>query len=118
MFWALTIGIACALGAFGVALAATLALSAVMLLLSDRRERKDLTTIVVRGDHDKFISVQRIFSQTPGSSIQSENLFPDSFELVYAMKLSAEEQRKLLQVFNSMDGIYGVNVLAPQSKVA
>lgn len=50
--------------------------------------------------------------------MQSKNLFQDSFELVYELRVPHTEEEKLLLLLGSMKGIYGVNVLAPQTKVA
>lgn len=73
---------------------------------------------------DKSISLKakgllsQMLRQTPGSSIQSKNLFKDSFELVYELHIPQSEEERIAQVLGSMKGIYGVNVLAPQTKVA
>lgn len=117
VFWALTIGISSALGAFSVGLLGTLALSAVMLTLG-WTAKKDVLTMVVRGEREQVASVQEVFSRTPGSTIQSKNLFSDSFELVYELKIPQTEEEKLLLLLGSMKGIHGVNVLAPQTQVA
>ncbi len=118
VFWALTIGISSSLGAFLTGLAGTVVLSAVMLALGRTARRRDTLTMVVRGEKEQAASVQNVFSQTPGSMMQSKNLFQDSFELVYELRVPHTEEEKLLLLLGSMKGIYGVNVLAPQTKVA
>lgn len=118
VFWALTIGTASALGAFLVGLAGTLALSIVMLTIGRTMKKKDILTMVVRGEKELVASVQEVFSQMPGSSIQSKNLFLDSFELVYELRVPQSEEEKLLLMLGEMEGIHGVNVLAPQTQVA
>ena len=89
-----------------------------MLALGRTARRRDTLTMVVRGEKEQAASVQNVFSQTPGSMMQSKNLFQDSFELVYELRVPHTEEEKLLLLLGSMKGIYGVNVLAPQTKVA
>lgn len=118
VFWALTIGIACSLGAYPVALAGTVALSAVMLVFGRTAKKKDVLTMVVRGEKEQVGSAQEVFSHTPGSTIQSKNLFQDSFELVYELRVPESVEENLLLLLGGMEGVHGVNVLAPQTKVA
>ena len=118
VFWALAIGISSALGAFAIGLMGTVAMSAVMLIIGRPRQKKDVLTMVVRGEKEQIDRVQEVFNETPGSEIQSKSVFSDSFEVVYDLKVPKEEEEKLMILFNSMDGISGVNVLAPETKVA
>lgn len=96
----------------------TVALSAVMLVFGRTAKKKDVLTMVVRGEKEQVGSVQEVFSHTPGSTIQSKNLFQDSFELVYELRVPESVQENLLLLLGSMEGVHGVNVLAPQTKVA
>ncbi|MCM0650517.1 DUF4956 domain-containing protein [Clostridium swellfunianum] len=118
VFWSLSIGISSAVGEFAVGLMSTLILSMLMVIFSKSIKRKDVLTMVVRGSKDQVTNVQKIFYQIPNSSIQAKNLFTDSFELVYKLKLPPHEGEKLLLALNNMHGINSVNVLAPQTKVA
>lgn len=118
IFWALSIGISSAVGEFTIGIISTLILSILMVILSRRIKRKDILTMVVRGSKDQVANVQEIFYQIPSSTIQAKNLFTDSFELVYKLKLPPQEGEKLLLILNDMHGVDSVNVLAPQSKVA
>lgn len=118
VFWSLSIGISSALGAFVIGFVSTIIIGSVMLVLGQTNKKKDVLTMVVRGKKEQVAIVQEIFSKTSGSTVQSKNLFPDSFELVYEIKANKKEEERLLLVLNSIDGISGVNVLAPQTKVA
>lgn len=118
VFWALTIGISSTLGAFVIGFAGTLVLSIVMLVFGRTRKKKNVLTMVVRGDKALVTYVEDMLCQTRGSIIQSKNLFKDSFELVYELHISQTEEEQLAQTLGDMQGIYGVNVLAPQTKVA
>lgn len=118
VFWSLTIGISSALGAYAVGLAGTVALSLVMLVIGRTHRRRDALTMVVRGRKEQIAQVQAVFSRTKGSTIQSKNVFSDSFELVYQLHIPQDEEERLLLLFNRMDGIDGVNVLAPETQVA
>lgn len=118
VFWSLSIGISSALGAFVIGTVSTIIMGAIMLVIGQTNKKKDVLTMVVRGEKEKVAIVQEIFSKTSGSTVQSKNLFKDSFELVYEIKANKKEEERLLLVLNSIDGISGVNVLAPQTKVA
>lgn len=119
VFWSLSIGIASALGAFTVGFIGTAVMSCVMLVVGRMgRRKKDVLTMIVRGQKEQMARVQAVFDQTPGSTIQSTNVFPNSFEMVYELKIKEAEEEKLLLIFNSMEGIDGVNILAPETQVA
>ncbi len=118
VFWSLTIGISSALGAYAIGLAGTVVLSLVMLVIGRTHPKRDALTMVVRGRKEQIAQVQAVFSKTPGSTIQSKNVFSDSFELVYQLQVPQNEEERLLLLFNRMDGIDGVNVLAPETQVA
>lgn len=118
VFWSLTIGISSALGAFTVGLMGTVMIGAVMLIFSKCEHRQKAVTLVVRGQKPQIPEVHELFRTVEGSSVQSENIFPDSFEMVYTLKVPKEEEEKILMILNSIDGIDGVNVLAPETEVA
>ncbi len=118
VFWSLMIGISSALGAFVVGLIGTVLLSGIMLLLGGCRRKKNVLTVVVRGRKDKIQQVQAAFQSVRGGRLQSQNVFPDSFEMVYDLDVPPEEEANLLRIFNDMEGIEGVNVLAPETQVA
>lgn len=118
VFWSLMIGISSALGAFLVGLLGTAVLSGVMLLLGGCRRKKKVLTVVVRGRKEKMQQVQATFQRMRGGKLQSQNVFADSFEMVYDLDVPPEEEAKLLGIFDNMEGIDGVNVLAPETQVA
>lgn len=118
VFWSISIGICAALGTFLAGIAESALLSFVLLIASRADRRKDSLTMIVRGTKEQMEKVEAIFRRTRGSTIQSKNIFSDSFEFVYELKVSQEEEEKLITIFKHMDGIDGVNVLAPQTKVA
>lgn len=118
VFWSLLIGISSALTAYAVGLMGTVVLSLVMLTIGTTGQKKKATTMVIRGQKDKIQQVQDVLRHTGGSTIQSKNVFADSFEMVYELNVPRAEEEQLLLIFNSMDGINGVNVLAPETEVA
>lgn len=117
VFWSLLIGISSTLQAYLVGLAGTALLSIVMLTLGRRDRRKDGVTVVVRGKKEMIPQVQAVLGQISGSAIRSKNIFHDSFELVYCLKSASAEESGILDIFNHMQGIDSVNVLAPQTEV-
>lgn len=118
VFWSMAIGISCAIGAYAVGVLSTIFMSVVMLTIGRPKKKKDVVTMIVRGTKDRIEEAQSVFSNTPGSVIQSKNVFENSFELVYDLKIPQEEEKRILLKFNNMKGISGVNVLAPETKVA
>ena len=64
------------------------------------------------------LSLAELRSATSCFEMQAKNLFQDSFELVYELRIPHTEEEKLLLQLGSMKGVHGVNVLAPQTKVA
>lgn len=118
VFWALAIGISSAVGAFIMGLGSTVLLSILLILFSRSIKDRKAVTMVVRGSKDQVDRVQEVFRETKGSSVQCKNVFADTFELVYELKMPCREEQMLLSLFSTMEGIHDVNVLAPQSKVA
>ncbi len=118
VFWSLLIGISATLQAYVVGVMGTVLLSIVMLTVGRTTRRKDGVTFVIRGRKELIPQVQAVLKQTPGSSIRSKNVFTDSFEMVYQLKAPHAEENELLLIFNHMQGIDSVNVLAPQTEVA
>lgn len=118
VFWALAIGISSAIGAFFMGIASTLVLAMILIIFNRGVKKKKSLTMVVRGAKTQLEQVQEVFQGTKGSSIQCKNMFSDSFELVYELKVPHKEEQLLVSLLNNMEGIHGVNVLAPQTKVA
>lgn len=118
VFWALSIGIASAVGAYFVGALGSLVLGVVLLVFHKADYKKDSLMIVVRGDRDEIGDVQELLNNQPGSIIQSKNIFADTYELVYELQMKEHEEGALVEKINSMEGVLGVNVLAPETKVA
>lgn len=74
--------------------------------------------MVVRGQKPQMEQVQEILHQMGKGMVQSKNVFADSFELVYELQMQKKEEEKLLDYISNMEGISGVNILAPETKVA
>ena len=118
VFWALCIGISSAVGGILEGIAGTVVLSVVLLVFHKTNRGKNKVLLVIRGEKPQICKVQDIFRQRPGSIVQSKNIFADSFEFVYEIQADPQEEEALMMALNHMDGIYGVNLLAPESKVA
>lgn len=118
VFWALTIGISSAVGAFIVGISSSLILGVVLIIFNRNVKNKKSLMMVVRGSKSQMDRVQEMLGRTHGSTIQSKNIFIDSFEFVYELKVKPTEEEFILSMLNEMEGIHGVNVLAPETKVA
>lgn len=117
VFWSLLIGISSALGVFLIGITGTMLLSAVMLLIGHTPRKKDTLTLVVRGQKNRMAQAEAVFHRIHGTVIQSKNVYADTFELVYDVKSPKGGADELLLIFNSMEGIDSVNVLAPETQV-
>ena len=73
--------------------------------------------MVVRGEKKQLELVQNVLHQA-GVTVQSKNVFTDTFELVYELQLEKNEEEKLVSRISNIEGIRGVTVLAPKTKVA
>lgn len=118
VFWALMIGISSSLGAFWICAGSSLILGAVLLILHKWDETPSHQMMVVRGQKLQLEPVQEILHQMGNGMVQSKNVFADSFELVYELQMQEKEEEKLLAYISNMEGISGVNILAPETKVA
>ena len=118
VFWALSIGISSAVGAFAVSFVSSLLLGTVLLIFNHSFERKKSRMVIVRGEKQTLEPVQEMLGQAQGSSVQSKNVFADTFELVYKVRVEEKEEENLLCKISKMEGIHGVNILSPKTKVA
>ena len=117
VFWALSIGISSAVGAFTAAILSSALIGMVLLVFSAKKTKKDTMLLIVRGDNFQLEKVQEILSPIKGNSLQSKNVFKDTFELVYEVNKKEAESHKLIQNIQKLEGISGVNVLAPETQI-
>ncbi|MDO5690720.1 MAG: DUF4956 domain-containing protein [Tissierellia bacterium] len=117
VFWAMAIGITSAVGAFLVGLISSLLLGMVIHLLSAGIQKKENQLVIVRGLNLQIQQVQELLNRIPGSNVCSQNLTAESFELVYEIPTESNAEQALIQNLNNMDGIFGVNILAPESQI-
>ena len=118
VFWALSIGIASATKTYIPGIACACILFVILMTSNKLTLRHNSTVLVVRGKREILDKAQNVFKNIRGISIQSENIFENTFELVYQINLKKEVENQILSRLNSMDGITGVNVLAPETEAA
>ena len=118
VFWSLSIGISSAVGAFFAGISSRVVIGAFLLIFYRMEKQKNRLMIVVRGQKKQLALVQKVIQQTGRSRVQSKNVSEDAFELVYALDLPHQEETGLLSKISEIDGIWDVNVLAPETKVA
>lgn len=68
VFWALSIGISSAVGAFAVSFVSSLLLGTVLLIFNHSFERKKSRMVIVRGEKQTLEPVQEMLGQAQGSS--------------------------------------------------
>ena len=117
VFWALSIGIASAVGAFMASLVSSFMIAFVLFVFECNKKKRHMITIVVRGKREILTSVEELFHRISSSMMQSKNVFEDTFEVVYEIKEQEFDRLKLLDAIDAMDGIHGVNVLAPETQI-
>ena len=117
VFWALSIGIASAVGAFLASLLSSVVLALIILAFEFKRKQKHSITMIVRGQKQRLDTVEDVFLKLSRCAIQSKNVFEDHFEVVYEVDQQEIEKKSILEVFNQMDGIHGVNVLACETQI-
>ncbi len=118
VFWALSIGIASATGAYFAGTMCAVVLFILLTVTGKRLKRSNSCMVVVRGENPQIESVQKVFHQIHGVSVQSKNIFEDTFELVYELHVKEKEEERLLKRLNTLEGIHGVNILAPETQAA
>ena len=106
------------LGAFWSCAGSSLILGAVLVILHKWDGAPNHQMMVVRDQNPQLEPVQEILHQMGKGMVQSKNVFADSFELVYELQMQEKEEEKLLAYISNMEGISGVNILAPETKVA
>ena len=118
VFWALAVGISSAVGAFLIGAVSSGVLGCVLLILNKTIRKRNARMVIVRGDNKQLDFVQALLENAAGSTVQSKNVFPDTFELVYELRVKEPEEEHLISMLSSHEEIHGVNVLAPETKVA
>lgn len=117
VFWAIAIGICGATGCYSIGVIASLILGILLPVLTHFNNHKNKLLIVIRGSNDVLSHVIDTFNHY-SCVIQSKNIFPDTFELVYELQLKPNQEQTILSKFSNMKGINGINVLSPETKVA
>ncbi|WP_290774048.1 DUF4956 domain-containing protein [Anaerofustis sp.] len=118
VFWALSIGITSAMGAFLPCIIATLSMSTILIVLCRMLYNRKRTTLVIRGERNILVNVQSIFNNMRGITVQSKNIFENTFELVYEINANKNVEDNLINKLDTIDGLHGVNILAPETKAA
>ena len=118
VFWALSIGITSAMGAFLPGIIATASMSMILIVLCRVLQNKKTTTLVIRGERAILSNVQNIFNNMRGITVQSKNIFENTFELVYEINGDKNMEDTLINKLETIQGLHGVNVLAPETKAA
>lgn len=118
VFWAMAIGIASSVGAYFAGLITSLILCVVLVVSSKMMGKTNSSMVVVRGEKPQIEAVQQVFGGMRGISVQSKNIFAETFELVYEIHVKPKEEERLISRLNEIEGIHGVNVLAPETKAA
>ena len=118
VFWALSIGITSAMGAFLPGIIATASMSMILIVLCRVLQNKKTTTLVIRGERAILSNVQNIFNNMRGITVQSKKIFENTFELVYEINGDKNIEDTLINKLETIQGLHGVNVLAPETKAA
>ena len=118
VFWALSIGIASAEGAFLAGAICAVILSVLLIFSSRVVKGSGTELLIVTGDNSELERARKTIHAVRGVSLQSENIFEDSFEFVYSVNVKGDEEQQLVEKLKSYEGIKGVNILVPETQVA
>ena len=116
VFWALSIGISSAMEGYLLGIMGAIVLFAVLFISSKVNNGANGTLVVVRGQRCKIETAQNAFPKKRSVIMQSENIFENDFELVYELHVKKNEQDRIVSILNNIDGITGVNILAPETQ--
>lgn len=117
VFWALSIGIASAVGAFVAAIMSSAIIGIVLLFFSAKKVNNKKMLLIVRGENGQLETVQNVLNPIKGNELQSKNIFRETFELVYEVNKKEAESYNLIQRIQEIQGIHGVNILAPETEI-
>lgn len=116
VFWALSIGISSAMEAYFLGTICAVVLFTILVISSKINNGNNGTLLVVRGDRAKLENARKVFPKKRTIIMQSENIFASNFELVYELHVKKNEQDRIVSILSDLDGITGVNVLAPETQ--
>ena len=106
------------MGAYVPGIIFTCMLSVILILHGRAFRSRKKCTVVIRGSKPQFAPVQDIFRSLRGITVQSKNIFGESFEVVYEMRVNPKVEENVLMRLNGIEGLSDVNVLAPETKAA
>ena len=118
VFWAMSIGISSSVGAYFAGLVSSLLLCLILVVSSRMAGRNHASMVVIRGERPQIEAVQKVFAGLRGISVQSKNIFAETFELVYEIHVKPGTEEYIISQLSEIEGIHGVNVLAPETKAA
>ena len=117
VFWALSIGIASAEQAYFAGAVCAIVISALLILSSRVIRKPGSELLVVKGGNDELQGVRNLFKRVRGVSLQSENIFENTFESVYELNMKTRDEEKLLQNLKALNGVESVSLLAPETQI-
>lgn len=118
VFWAMSIGISSSVGAYFAGVVSSLVLCVILVITGRLTGRTSSSMVVVRGERPQIEAVQSVFAGMRGISVQSKNIFAETFELVYEIHVKPGAEEAILSELNGIEGLHGVNILAPETKAA
>ena len=119
IFWSMAIGIASSTGNYFIGIIGSLIMAIFMITTSKTLKTGDSLLLVVRGQDADIKLIESIINESKGTNkIKAKNILSDSFELVYEIKVPENEDNKIINKLLTLNGIDGVNILAPNTEVA
>lgn len=116
VFWSMLIGLAAANRAYFIGTLASLLLSLLLLYSSRQISMDGAMLLVIRGRDVDVEYMETILDEfTSTYNLKAHNLLHDSFELVYEIRSSSQEQTQLAQTIKDFEGVDTVNILAPSA---
>ena len=113
IFWSMAVGLAASTGSYVIGLVGSLVLGLFLILTGRRSNAPRDMMLVVRGSHTDLDTVGAVVEGgCTRNSVKAKNVLADSFELVYEVRIAAEESNVLIRRLFELEGIDSVNLLS------
>ncbi len=113
IFWSMAVGLAASTGSYVIGLVGSLVLGLFLILTGRRSNTPQDMMLVVRGSNTDLDTVGVVVEGgCTRNSVKAKNVLADSFELVYEVRIAAEESNVLIRRLFELEGIDSVNLLS------
>ncbi|MCJ8341258.1 MAG: DUF4956 domain-containing protein [Cetobacterium sp.] len=118
IFWSMAVGIASATQNLFLCLISSCLIAIFMIITGKESKFGNKLLLVVRGKEVNLNTIQEVLDKYKiRNNIKAKNILSDSFELVYEIKVSKNQDNLLIDDLLKFEKIDSVNILAPSTEV-